>query len=108
MAAGPVFHAAMPTKRNCSRLRGGLPHVLLLLCAILSISAQAIVAAEKPNIILILSDDHRHDFMSHNPGAPKWLETPNLDRMAREGVRFSNAFVSTSLCSPSRASILTG
>jgi len=60
------------------------------------------------NIIFILSDDHRFDFMGFHPGAPRWLETPALDRMAREGAHFVNAFVSTSLCSPSRASILTG
>ncbi|MCX7824188.1 MAG: sulfatase [Verrucomicrobiae bacterium] len=71
-------------------------------------AGDAVAATRPPNIILILSDDHRYDFMSHMPGAPKWLETPNLDRMAREGARFANAFVSTSLCSPSRASILTG
>ncbi|MEK6237191.1 MAG: sulfatase-like hydrolase/transferase, partial [Planctomycetales bacterium] len=60
------------------------------------------------NVILILSDDHRHDFMGFHPNSPKWLETPAMDKMAREGTWFSNAFVSTSLCSPSRASILTG
>jgi N-acetylglucosamine-6-sulfatase len=60
------------------------------------------------NIVLILSDDHRYDFLGFLPGAPEWLETPSLDRMARGGARLLNAFVTTSLCSPSRASILTG
>ena len=60
------------------------------------------------NIVLILSDDHRYDFLSFMDGAPKFLETPHLDRMASEGAHLVNAFVSTSLCSPSRASILTG
>jgi N-acetylglucosamine-6-sulfatase len=60
------------------------------------------------NIIFILSDDHRYDFMSFMEQAPDFLETPNLDRMAADGAHFKNAFVSTSLCSPSRASILTG
>ena len=60
------------------------------------------------NIIFILSDDHRYDFMGFMPGAPAWLETPNLDRMAAGGAHIRNAFVTTSLCSPSRASILTG
>lgn len=64
--------------------------------------------APKRNVVFILSDDHRYDFMGFMPGAPKFLETPNLDRMAREGAHLVNAFVSTSLCSPSRASILTG
>ncbi|MBI1388166.1 MAG: sulfatase-like hydrolase/transferase [bacterium] len=66
-------------------------------------------ANSKPrNIVFILSDDHRYDFMSFMEGAPAFLETPNMDRMAREGAHLANAFVSTSLCSPSRASILTG
>lgn len=60
------------------------------------------------NVILILSDDHRYDFMRFVEGSPEFLETPNMDRMAKEGAHLANAFVSTSLCSPSRASILTG
>jgi arylsulfatase A-like enzyme len=62
---------------------------------------------DRRNVILILSDDHRYDFMSFMK-KPAFLETPNMDRMAAEGVHFENAFVSSSLCSPSRASILTG
>lgn len=60
------------------------------------------------NVIFILSDDHRYDLMGFMDQAPDWLETPNLDRLATEGAHIKNAFVSTSLCSPSRASILTG
>jgi len=59
------------------------------------------------NIVFILSDDHRYDFMGFL-GKPAFLQTPNLDRLAREGAYIQDAFVSTSLCSPSRASILTG
>ena len=59
------------------------------------------------NIVFILSDDHRYDFMGFM-GKPAFLETPNLDRLARHGAHMQNAFVTTSLCSPSRASILTG
>jgi N-acetylglucosamine-6-sulfatase len=64
--------------------------------------------AQPRNVIIILSDDHRYDFMGFMPRAPAFLETPALDRMAREGMHIRNAFVTTSLCSPSRASILTG
>ena len=60
------------------------------------------------NVIFILSDDHRYDFMGFHPNAPKWLKTPALDRMAAAGAHIENAFVTTALCSPSRASILTG
>ncbi|MFC2137221.1 sulfatase [Bacteroidota bacterium] len=64
--------------------------------------------AEKPrNVIFILSDDHRYDFMGFTGKVP-WLKTPNMDRLASEGVYCENTFVTTSLSSPSRASILTG
>lgn len=59
------------------------------------------------NIIFILTDDHRYDFMGFTGKVP-WLQTPNMDRLAREGAHFTNAFCTTSLSSPSRASILTG
>ncbi|MBN1127318.1 MAG: sulfatase [Sedimentisphaerales bacterium] len=59
------------------------------------------------NVVFILSDDHRYDFMGFMNKVP-FLKTPNMDRMAAEGAHLQNAFVSTSLCSPSRASILTG
>ena len=64
-------------------------------------------AVEPKNIIYILADDHRYDFMGFM-GKVAGLKTPNLDRLARDGAHVRNAFVSTSLCSPSRASILTG
>ncbi len=60
------------------------------------------------NVVFIFSDDHRYDYMGFHERAPDFLETPNLDRMRKEGVHIANAFVGTSLCSPSRASILTG
>jgi len=60
------------------------------------------------NIVFVLSDDHRYDFMGFMKDSPTFLETPSMDRMARQGAHLANAFVSTSLCSPSRASILTG
>ncbi len=66
------------------------------------------IDATKPrNVIFILADDHRYDFMGFTGKVPG-LETPNMDRLAKEGAEFQNAFVTTSLCSPSRASILTG
>ena len=65
------------------------------------------VAGVKPrNVVFILADDHRYDAMGFL-GHP-FLETPHMDAMARTGVHLQNAFVTTALCSPSRASILTG
>ena len=62
---------------------------------------------KRKNIIFILSDDHRYDAMGFL-GKYDFLETPNMDKLAKEGAYLKNAFVSTSLCSPSRATILTG
>ena len=61
----------------------------------------------KRNVVFILSDDHRFDFMGFTGKLP-WLKTPHMDNMAKRGVYFDQAYVTTSLCSPSRASILTG
>ena len=59
------------------------------------------------NVIFILTDDQRYDALGFLRGQP-FLETPNLDLLASAGVHLRNAFVTTALCSPSRASILTG
>ncbi|MGB8169489.1 MAG: sulfatase [Chthoniobacteraceae bacterium] len=62
--------------------------------------------AGRPNVLFILSDDLRPAALGCYGSAN--VKTPNIDRLAAEGVRFANAFCTTSLCSPSRASILTG
>jgi len=79
----------------------------LIICAVLFsvLSTAASAASKKPNIIFILTDDQRFDELGIlNP----LLHTPNMDAIANEGVHFENAFVTTALCSPSRATILTG
>ncbi len=60
----------------------------------------------RPNIVFILVDDLRWDELGC-AGHP-YIKTPNIDRIAREGVMFRNAFMTTPLCSPSRAGFLTG
>jgi len=62
--------------------------------------------AEPPNVLLIVSDDHQHDALGC-AGHPV-VKTPNLDRLARTGVRFTHAFCETPICTPSRAAYLTG
>lgn len=61
---------------------------------------------DQPNIIFFLSDDHRWDRMGC-AGHP-FLQTPTMDLLAQQGVRFNNMFVTTSICAASRATILTG
>ena len=67
---------------------------------------QSVAGAKPRNVVFILTDDHRYDamgFMGH-----PIVKTPNMDRIAQAGAHLRNAFVTTALCSPSRASILTG
>ena len=66
----------------------------------------AAVAAERPNIIFIMSDDHAAHAISAY--GSKVNQTPQLDRLAKGGMRFANAFVTNSICTPSRATLLTG
>lgn len=93
----------------CCRNPLNLAVLLLLSWSGVLISPQLARSEGGPrNVVFVLSDDHRYDFMGFMPQAPEFLETPAMDRMARAGAHLANAFVSTSLCSPSRASILTG
>jgi arylsulfatase A-like enzyme len=73
----------------------------LLLCVGVSLSA-----AERPNILLIVADDMAHTDLGI-AGHPL-VKTPNLDRLAREGVRFTHVFTPNPICTPSRAALLTG
>src|SRR6476469_4255335 len=82
--------------------------------ALIIAGAGPVAAAERPNVLVILTDDMRWDAIGvvqkeQGKGALyPWFKTPNLDRLANEGVRFKNALCTTSLCSPSRASFLSG
>jgi len=62
--------------------------------------------ARRPNFLFVMTDDQRWDAMSC--AGNRILRTPNMDRLAEQGVRFTEAFVTNALCSPSRGSILTG
>jgi arylsulfatase A-like enzyme len=82
---------------------------------ILLISATVLRAADrKPNFIFVIADDHRWDAMGavqkeHGEKARyPWFESPSMDRLAAGGVRFRNAFITHSICSPGRAGFLTG
>jgi N-acetylglucosamine-6-sulfatase len=62
---------------------------------------------QRPNVLVVLTDDQRWDTLGFVGKFP-FLQTPNMDRLAAEGAYFPNAFVTTSLCSPNRATLLTG
>lgn len=97
-------------KMNLSKMPRLYSTLFCFILAALAFSGDAIAQKyeSRPNrIIFIISDDHRYDYMGFM-GKVDWLETPNMDRLAAEGAHCSEAYVTTSLCSPSRATILTG
>ncbi|MBU3915986.1 sulfatase-like hydrolase/transferase, partial [bacterium] len=102
---GGLFHQPI-SRRDSLKLLGGAAAVAGLSSFGLPENVFAAGTQKKPNIIFILTDDHRWDCLGVM-GHP-FLKTPHMDRIANEGVLFENAFVTTSLCSPSRASFLTG
>lgn len=73
---------------------------------ILSCLPLALLAQQRPNIIFIMSDDHDEDAISaYNQS---FIQTPHIDRLAKDGMRFNKAFVGNSICAPARATLLTG
>lgn len=96
---------------RCQVFRFPLLLALTLFPMVAAFSADGLALPRLPiatprNVVLILTDDHRYDamgFMGH-----PFLKTPNLDSIATRGVHLKNACVTTALCSPSRASVLTG
>ena len=107
------------TRFENARQSAVLSHAIVLVMAFFALPAHAQIVpvpatvkavknegANPRNVVFILSDDHRYDAMSFM-GHPL-AKTPHMDAMAKNGVHLKNAFVTTSLCSPSRASILTG
>ena len=89
----------MPLAESCMNYLWAALALFLALGGVLPLSA------EKPNILFIVSEDNGPELGCY--GDP-YVQTPVLDRMAKEGVRFENAFVPYSVCSPSRACFLTG
>jgi len=80
--------------------------LLAIGAALVSTACSSPDRPRRPNIVMVLVDDMRWDEM-RAAGHP-FIDTPHMDRVAREGARFLNAFATTPLCSPSRASFLTG
>src|SRR6266853_329165 len=104
-----IFQAREGSTRARAREQSrGLPAMRFKSFPALLLLALALpaAAAERPNVLFILCDDLR-PYALGCYGSPH-VRTPNIDRLAAEGVRFQNSFCTTSLCSPSRASILTG
>jgi arylsulfatase A-like enzyme len=82
--------------------------VLMLAGTDRTLSAESKTSSAPPNILFIFSDDHAFQAISAYADSRHLLETPNIDRIAREGMRFDRCLVTNSICGPSRATILTG
>ena len=93
-----------------NNLHSGLLYSLTGVTALASMSScasQKKTEEQKPfNIVYIMTDDHTAQMMSCYD--KRYMETPNLDRIANDGVRFTNSFVANSLSGPSRACMITG
>lgn len=74
---------------------------------VLVLLTQTVVADERPNILFIYTDDQSHRTVGCYPDAFDWVQTPNIDQLAKQGVRFEHAYIG-SWCMPSRATLLTG
>lgn len=85
---------------------------LIIFCGLAASAAGSAMAAAKPalpkqpNIVFIMTDDHSYQTLSAYDR--RFIQTPGLDRLAGEGVLFTNSFVANSICGPSRACMLTG
>ena len=101
------FFRMAPSNQGFSTILGVLCFALLLVLPVSGFGqGGAVVVKPRPNIVFILIDDLRWDELGI-AGHP-YIKTPNIDRLGKEGVVFRNAFMTTPLCSPSRASFLTG
>jgi len=78
--------------------------ILLTLVA----TATAALASDRPNVVVILTDDQGYADISFNPHHPEEVSTPHMDALAREGVFFSQAYITGNVCSPTRAGLMLG
>ena len=80
--------------------------LLVAITALVVVSFQSIGAADRPNVLFICLDD-MNDWLGCYGGHPD-AKTPNIDRLAKRGVLFTNAHCVSPICGPSRAAVLTG
>jgi arylsulfatase B len=81
--------------------------VLLAQAGSLALNANA-ASVEKPNILIILTDDQGYAAVSQNPHHPAVISTPNTDSIARNSIVFNQAYNAGNVCFPARAALLTG
>jgi len=100
--------ASRRMKNTKKKMRNLITYICIIVCIGISMPSYATELAKgrKPNVVIILADDFGwKDAVCYGS---TYLETPNIDRLASEGMRFTEAYSANPLCSPTRASILTG
>ena len=85
-----------------------LRHVLKALILGLIPMPSIVLADEKPNIVIILTDDQGYADVSYNPHSPPEVSTPNIDALAHSSVICTQGYTSGHVCSPTRAGLMTG
>ena len=101
-----VFDERYESPNAIDHRLGSLPS-LRLLCLLLPLALLG--RAKSPNFVVVLADDHAYKAIScYGTYLKNYAKTPNIDRLAREGMRFDEFVCVNSICSPSRATILTG
>ena len=82
---------------------------ILMVLVVMASAMEALAADARPNIVWLFSDDHAYQAIGAYGGRLESLDlTPNIDRLAKEGIVFDRAYVGNSICAPSRATLLTG
>lgn len=81
--------------------------IFMIMALLMSCSQETQMKKEQPNVILIVSDDQGYADLSCS-GLAKDLNTPHMDQLAQDGIRFTQAYATSPICSPSRAGIITG
>jgi hypothetical protein len=94
------------TRREFLQALGVAAGAWAILSRVASAGQSATNSTKRPNIIFIMSDDH--DAQAISCYGSKVNQTPNIDRIAKDGMRFEHCFCTNSICAPSRAVILTG
>jgi arylsulfatase A-like enzyme len=85
-----------------------MPIIALVSTNVVLFSPVQLPADDRPNIILAMADDQGWRDVAYNADPDRGLQTPNMDRMAQEGIRFNRFYASSPNCSPTRAGVLTG
>jgi arylsulfatase A-like enzyme len=100
--------ARLPLMKSTLPKGGRLPLGFLFALISTTLCVAAAEPARRPNIVFIFSDDHAYQAVSAYNDPRGLLQTPNIDRLAKEGIRFDRCLVPNSICGPSRATVLTG